>query len=254
MHKISFSTFLKKLFNQFVESYQQYFAKTFGYALLWTLLCFAIGQALAAYSNYDPALTINPLSILTYFELNLSLNATYSFVDGFKILFIFFVAVFSLKLLKKASFLTVFYLFSTLILCIALDYGFFLLGGLIKSGVSPIKYSYLYLWLFSILALCRLFVPFILFALAIQLSIGKLRFNFITLCYLFLSVWLFYEVSFEAMRFLRDNVFALILAAFKTKVYSYVMESLLGLPVVASFFVGYYCAMVKPFVILRGED
>lgn len=250
---MSLAKFLKSLFAQFVENYQQYFAKTFGYALLWTLLCFAIGQVLAAYSNYDPALTINPLSILTYFELNLSMNSTYSFVDGFKILFIFFVAVFSLNLLKKVSFLTVFYLFLTLFLCITLDYGFFLTGGLIKSGVSPIKFSYLYLWLFSILAVLRLFVPFILFALAIQLSTGKLRFNFISFCYLFLSIWLFYEVSFEAMRFLRDNIFALILAAFKTKVYSYVMESLLGLPVVASFFVGYYCAMTKPFGILRGE-
>jgi len=251
---MSLAKFLKNLFAQFVESYQQYFAKTFGYALLWTLLCFAIGQALAAYSNYDPALTINPLSILTYFELNLSMNSTYSFVDGFKILFVFFVVVFSLNLLKNASFLTIFYLFLTLILCMGLDYGFFLISGLIKAGISSIKYSYLYLWLFSILALFRLFVPFILFALTMQLSIGKLRFNFITLCYLFLSVWLFYEVSFEAMRFLRDNVFALILAAFKTKVYSYVMESLLGVPVVASFFVGYYCAMTKPFAILRGED
>lgn len=251
---MSLAKFLKTLFVQSVESYQQYFAKTFGYALLWTLLCFAIGQALAAYSNYDPALTINPLSILTYFELNLSMNSTYSFVDGFKILFIFFVSFFSLNLLKKASFLAVFYLFLTLILCIGLDYGFFLIGGLIKAGVSAVKFSYLYLWLFSILALFRLFVPFILFALAIQLSAGKFRFHFITLGYLFLSVWLFYEVSFEAMRFLRDNVFALILAAFKTKVYSYVMESLLGLPVVASFFVGYYCAMTKPFAVLRGED
>ncbi|MGN6178252.1 MAG: hypothetical protein ACTHNW_03670 [Mucilaginibacter sp.] len=251
---MSLAKFLKNLFAQFVESYQQYFSKTFGYALLWTLLCFAIGQVLAAYSNYDPGLTVNPLSVLTYFELNLSMNATYSFVDGFKILFIFFVAVFSLKLLKKVSFLTVFYLFLTLILCIGLDYVFFLLGGLIKAGVSPMRYSYFYLWLFSILALFRLFVPFILFALAIQLNIGKLRFNFITLCYLFLSVWLFYEVSFEAMRFLRDNVFALILSPFKTKVYSYVVESLLGLPIVASYFVGYYCAMVRPFAILRGED
>lgn len=251
---MSLAKFLKNLFTQFVESYQQYFAKTFGYALLWTLLCFGIGQTLAAYSNYDASLMVNPLSILTYFELNLSRNITYSFVDDFKIIFIFFLAVFSLNLLKKASFSSVSYLFLALAICIGLDYGFFLLGGVIRDGVSPIKYGYLYVWLFSVLALFRLFVPFILFALTIQFGAGKLRFNWITFCCLFLSVWLFYEVSFELMRFIRDNIFALILFPFKTKVYSYVMESLLALPVVASFFVGYYVALTKPFAILRGED
>jgi ABC-type spermidine/putrescine transport system permease subunit I len=83
MHSISFPAFLKKLFNQFVENYQQLFIKTFGYALLWTIFCFAIGQLLAAYSNYDPGTTTQPLSILSYFSLNFSLNTTYSFVDLF---------------------------------------------------------------------------------------------------------------------------------------------------------------------------
>src|SRR6202012_4767719 len=173
---MSLAKFLKSLLTQFVETYQQLFAKTFGYALLWTLLCFAIGQTLAAYSSYDPGLIFNPLGILSYFQLNLSQNSTYSFVDDFKIIFIFFVAIFSLKLLKKASFLAIFYLFLTLILCVLFDYGFSLLAVLIKAHVSPIKFAYLYMWLFSLLALFRLFVPFILFAVAIQLGIGKLKF------------------------------------------------------------------------------
>jgi hypothetical protein len=251
---MSLAKFLKSLFNQFVESYQQYFAKTFGYALLWTLLCFAIGQALAAYSSYDPGLMVNPLGIVTYFELNLSKNTTYSFVDDFKIIFVFFVSVYSLNLLKKASFSGIIYLLLTLILAVALDYCFFLLAGVIRDTVSPIKFGYLYVWLYSLLALFRLFVPFILFALAIQLGAGKLKFNFLTFCYLFLSVWLFYEVSFQLMRFLHDNVFALILAPFKTKIYSYVMESLLALPVMASFFIGYFVAMTKPFAILQEKN
>src|ERR1700744_5031784 len=129
--------FLKSLLTQFVETYQQLFAKTFGYALLWTMLCFAIGQALAAYSNYDPGLMINPVGINSYFNLNLSQNSVYSFVDDFKIIFIFFVSIFSLKLLKKASFLHVFYLFLTLIIAIALDYCFTLPVGAIRANISP---------------------------------------------------------------------------------------------------------------------
>ena len=99
MRKTSFPGFLKSLFAQFVESYQQYFAKTFGHAILWTILSIAIGQALAAYSNYDPHLTFQPISILSYFSFDVSLGNTYSFVDDFKLIFIFCIAVFSANLI-----------------------------------------------------------------------------------------------------------------------------------------------------------
>ena len=248
---MKFYIFLKKLLAQFVDDYQKYFAKTFGYAILWTILCFAIGQLLAAYSDYDPNTTIQPLSILSYFSLNFSLNTTYSFVDLFKVIFIFFVSIFSIKLLKKSSFKAILYLTATLIICALLDFSFFKIVGLIRPFI---RNNYLFVWSYSILALLRLYVPFILFALAIQLNIAKLQFSFKTLLFLFISIWLFYEVSYELLRFLRDNVFALILVPFKTKIYSYVMESLLGLPLVAAMFIGYYCAMTAPFNILRERN
>ncbi len=251
---MSLAKFLKSLFTQFVESYQQLFAKTFGYAILWTIICFAIGQALAAYSYYDPTLTFQPLSILSYFSFDVSLNNTYSFVDDFKIIFIFFVAVFSANLIKKITSGAIIILVLTLVVCIVMDYGIFYLSNIVHAAVLSTRNSYLYRWSLSIMVLIRLFVPYILFALAIQISSAKLRFSFQKLLYLFISIWLFYLVSHGVLQFLRDNVFALILVPFKTKIYSYVMESLLGLPVVASFFVGYFCAMTRPFAILQGED
>lgn len=250
---MSYPIFLKNLLNQFIESYQQYFAKTFGYALLWTLLCFAIGQALAAYSYYDPQLTFQPISILSYFSFDVSLNNTYSFVDDFKIIFIFFVAIFSANLQKKISFGTVMLLVITLAVCVLIDYGLFYLGNVVSTAIAATRNSYLYRWALSIMVLLRLFIPYILFALAIQISTSKLRFSFQTLLYLLISIWLFYTVSHGLLQLLRDNLFTLILIPFKTKIYSYVMESLLALPLVASFFVGYYCAMTKPFTILNAK-
>jgi hypothetical protein len=251
---MKFSIFLKKLLNQFVEDYQQAYAKTFGYAMLWTIVCFAIGQLLAAYSNYDPSTTIQPLSILSYFSLNFSMNTTYSFVDDFKILFVFFVALFSANLIKKISFSGVMYLVFTLIVCVLIDLGLFLLGAAIAPVLAGTKNSYLFHWVFSIMALLRLYTPYLLFALTIQLTSSRLRLGFAKFCYLFIAIWLFYEISYEATRFLRDNLFALVLVPFKTKIYSYVLESLLGLPLIASFFVGFYTAMTGPFSITEEKN
>jgi hypothetical protein len=250
---MSLAKFLKSLFNQFVESYQQYFAKTLGYALLWTLVCFAIGQALAAYSLYDPHLTFQPISILSYFSFNVSQGNTYSFVDDFKIIFIFFVAIFSANLIKKVSFGAVLFLLITLMICAVIDYGLFYLSNVAGAATASTGNSYLYRWVLSILVLLRIFVPYLLFAITIQITTAKLRLSFKKLFYLFLSIWLFYTVSHELLQLLRDALFALILVPFKTKIYSYVMESLLGLPVLAAFFVGYYVAMTKPFEILQKE-
>ncbi len=254
MSKISFPLFLKSLFNQFIESYQQCFAKTFGYALLWTLLCFAIGQALAAYSYYDPQLTFQPLSILSYFSYDVSLNNTYSFVDDFKIIFIFFVALFSANLIKKISPGPVIILVVTLLICLFLDYTLFYLGNVVSAATASTHNSYLFRWSLSIIVLLRLFIPYMLFSLAIRIGTAKLQLSFKILLYLFISIWLFYTVSHSLLQLIRDDLFALILVPFKTKIYSYVMESLLALPVVASFFVGYYVAMTKPFEILQAKD
>src|ERR1700744_2936815 len=181
---MSLAKFLKSLFNQFVESYEQYFAKTFGYALLWTVLCFAIGQALAAYSLYDAHLAFQPLSILSYFSFDVSLNNTYSFVDDFKILFIFLLAAFSANLIKKISFGTILLLVLTLAVCVVADYGLFYLGNLVSNLTASTGNSYLYRWALSVVTLLRLFVPYILFALAIQMGASKLRPRFKTLLYL----------------------------------------------------------------------
>lgn len=245
-----FTSFLKKLLIQFVEVYETAFSKTFIRAILWTVLCFAISQLLATYCTYDLSMQVQPVSVLSFFVLRFSYHDTYSYVDLTKTVFIFLVSIFSINLIRKITLKDILYLLTMLLVCALLDCALFRLRSQMDHAIDN---KHLLLWVDGMIFLFRIYFPLILFALCIQLCTSKINFTFKKIAYLFVALWLFNEISYEFIMLLRANVFDLILAAFQIPAYRYVGESILGIPLIASCFLGFYCGMTAPFKLLEKE-
>ena len=242
---MQFSLFLKKLLTEFVDVYKKYFTSTVRAALLWTILCFALVQVLATYCNYDPGIKAQPVSVLSFFILKFSINNTYSFVDLARTLFIFFVAIFSVNLNQKVTVKSILYLLGTLIVCALLDCALFRLNYQLQS-LFPTNIHAL-IWVNEVIVLLRNYLPLILFAVIIQLCLGKFTTKHIGL--LIISLWLFNELSYEFIMMVRPLIFSLIMITLKPATYRYVLESVLGIPLIGFLFLGYYCAMTAPFYL-----
>jgi len=242
---MQFSLFLKKLLNEFVEMYKKYFSSTVKAALLWTILCFAIVQVLATYCTYDPGIRAQPVSVLSFFILKFSINNTYSFVDLTRTLFIFFVAIFSVNLNQKVTIKSILYLLGTLIVCALLDCALFRLNYQLQTLFNTNPHALI--WINEVVLLLRNYLPLILFALIIQLCLGKFTTKHIG--FLLISLWLFNELAYEFIMLIRPVLFSLLMITLKPMTWRYVMESVLGIPLIAFLFLGYYCAMTAPFYL-----
>jgi hypothetical protein len=244
---MQFSLFLKSLLTEFVNVYKKHFTSTVRVALLWTILCFALIQVLATYCSYDPEIRATPVSILSFFILKFSINSTYSFVDLARTLFIFFVGIFSVNLNQKVTIKSIFYLLGTLAVCALLDCALFRLNyqlqGLFNTNLHAL------IWVNEVIVLLRNYLPLILFALVIQLSLGKFSVKHIG--FLLVSLWLFNELAYEFIMMVRPLVFNLIMITLKPLNFRYIVESVLGIPLIGFLFLGYYCAMTAPFYLIE---
>ncbi|WP_179415142.1 hypothetical protein HDF19_07910 [Mucilaginibacter sp. E4BP6] len=246
---MQFSLFLKKLLNEFVEMYKKYFSSTVKAALLWTILCFAIVQVLATYCTYDPGIRAQPVSVLSFFILKFSINNTYSFVDLTRTLFIFFVAIFSVNLNQKVTMKSILYLLGTLIVCALLDCALFRLNYQLQTLFNTNPHALI--WINEVVLLLRNYLPLILFALIIQLCLGEFTTKHIG--FLLISLWLFNELAYEFIMLIRPVLFSLLMITLKPMTWRYVIESVLGIPLIAFLFLGYYCAMTAPFYLPEEE-
>jgi hypothetical protein len=242
---MQFSLFLKKLLVEFVDVYKKYFSSTVKAALLWTILCFAITQVLATYCSYDPGIRAQPVSVLSFFILKFSINNTYSFVDLTRTIFIFFVAIFSINLNQKVSIKNVIYLVGALAVCALLDCALFRLNTQLQTLFNTNPHALI--WVNEVVLLLRNYLPLILFALIIQLCLGKFTAKHIG--FLLISLWLFNELTYEFIMLVRPVLFSLLMITLKPMTWRYVMESVLGIPLIAFLFLGYYCAMTAPFYL-----
>ena len=248
---MQFSLYLKNLLTEFVDVYKKYFTSTVRAALLWTILCFAIAQVLATYCEYDPGIKAQPVSILSFFILRFSINSTYSFVDLVKIIFIFFVAIFSINLNRKVKVKDVIYLLGILIVCALLDCALFRLNTQLQSTFQGNQHALL--WFNGIIFQLRIYLPMMLFAIIIQLCLDN---NLLTpqkIFFLFIALWLFNEFSYEFIMIIRPTLFSLIMITLKPLTYRYIVETVLGIPLIGFLFLGYYCAMTAPFYLPEGK-
>ena len=94
-----------------------------------------------------------------------------------------------------------------------------------------------------------------MFSLAIyRANIGHMpNLNFSRLFLLLIAFWSFNELSYEIFLFVRLHIFDLILIPFSDQ-NSYIVESLLGIFLMAIFFIGYFVAMTRPYSIFDEKD
>jgi hypothetical protein len=263
---MSFSDYLKAQLTDFVDCYKNYFWRTLGIVLTYTAICFVAMAFLLKFSNFDAAAR-RQWSLLSYFFSRYSSNDTYSLIDCAKSVFIFFVSLFSIGLLrltaneskerselsfgsfiKKLQGDSVISLLSILILCSALDYGMFRLDS-ISSTITNYE---LQKWIRSLLLQLRIYIPLILFSLTLYklTSVIPLKINLRKIVFLLVSLWLFNEFAYEISFFVRGHIFSLMLVPFDEG-NTFFYESFLGIALAAFYFVGYYSAMTTPFKLLE---
>ena len=95
---MTLSDFLKHLFNRFVETYRKYFLPTLNVILVLTVLCFVIGAFLFYTSTIFSPGSKKPLSLFSFFFTRYSTGGSYNAGDSIKLVFIFFVSIFSIGL------------------------------------------------------------------------------------------------------------------------------------------------------------
>jgi hypothetical protein len=259
---MTFTHYLKEQLTDFVESYRKYLLPTFGTTLKNTVLCFILSAILFHFSEFDKANTTKQISLLSYYFNRYSKAETYSIIDLTKSVFLFFVSVFSVGLIRleqpkknKISFkqntshvhfkdLT--YLFATLIAVSFLDYAFFSIDGISNARVQNLPLAkYFHDSLFHL----RIYIPLFFFSITIRslVSTDTARLTFKRVLLLYISLWLFNEIAYEMSLWVRTHLFALLLIPFSGSDKYYLYESILGIPLIAFYFPGYYSAMTYYF-------
>lgn len=256
---MNLTTFLKNQFINFVEVYRTNLLKTFSVAITYTIFCFVIMALLLRFTEFDLSLNMDQKSILSFFFARYSYGNCYSIIDLSKTVLLFFVAMFSLGLIrnnsnsideqefkntdffKVLSFNDILMLSSIFVICVIFDYGCYKLDTWVYNKIALDTQIY---YFNSLIFFFRIFLPLVVFSLVTyKLAYGrKIKINFRKIIFLFIAVWLFNEFAYEFTSFFRDYIFPLFLMPFKPQQIFFV-ESILGLPLIAFFFLGYHSAM-----------
>src|SRR5689334_12539101 len=99
---MTFSNYLKEQLSDIVDNYRRNFWLTIGTSLTYSVLCFVVTAVLLKFSVFDATGNrYRQISLLSYMFSRFSNNLTYSLVDLSKSVFLFFVSLFSLGLLRQ---------------------------------------------------------------------------------------------------------------------------------------------------------
>lgn len=107
------------------------------------------------------------------------------------------------------------------------------------------------LYLRSLCFHLRIYLPLIVFAIALWslTAVNKTRITFKRILFLYISLWLCNEVVFEFLGWVRVHLFGLILIPVTDDEHYYLFESILGVPLIACFFLAYYAAITMPLIL-----
>jgi len=267
---MTFTNYLKAQLTDFVDAYKKYYLKTNGTTVVFTLVTFVFIALLFHFSIFDKTSTKRNISLLSYFFVRYSFADTYSIVDLSKTVFIFFVSLFSISLIRQEKnkletsnynfsiFLKnikgndFLYLFVVLAISATADY---LLVKLDVLSLKNFRGSPADRWIHGILFLLRMYIPLILFSFVnYKILTGKKRnFNFQKFIWLFITLWLFNEFAYEVSLFIRGHIFELILLPFPLDS-QYFIESIIGVPLISFYFLGYHSAMTNSMLLLNDDD
>jgi len=267
---MTFTKYLKSQLTDFVDTYKKFYAKTLGATIIFTLITFIIIALLLYYSVFDKTSSKRHISLLSYFFVRYSFANTYSIVDLSKTVFIFFVSIFSIGLvrlqsekleketfnfsdfIKKLKAQDFGYLITALIISIITDY------FIVKLDDISAKYNGGLLsdkWIHGMLFIFRMYIPLILFSIANYkaLTSKKIILGLKNIFLLFIALWLFNEFAYEVSLFVRGHIFELILIPFPEDK-QYLIESILGLSLISFYFLGYYSAMINSMNLLDQDN
>jgi len=263
------NSFLKDQLNDFVDVYKKYLFKTSGLTVALSVIILITVAILLKYSDFDSSSTRKQISLLSYFFLKYSSKDTYSLVDLSKNVFIFFMSIFSIlmirfsktqkdsgdiklsNLMSNIDFMDFIYLLCVLIFCSIIDYFLFQLD---TFSVKNIVNQSLNTWTHNVdLYLLRVYIPLILFSIAIKKIVteNKRKITFINICQLCVSIWIINEFMYEFFSFIRLYLFGFILAPFEQD-NKFIYESVFGVILIAFSFLGYYSGMTKS--LLSSDD
>ncbi len=257
---MTLTNYLKGQLTDFVDSYKKYFKKTFGVAITFTLICFVIAALLFRFSEFDKSVTAKQISLLSYFFHRYSKGDTYSIIDLTKTVFIFFISLYSLGLLrlsnkdienKEPSFKHFFrsikskdvlLLITIFVVCTVIDFILFKIDSFSALN-TKIKNADIYIH--DTCFHLRIYLPLVFFALSLRAltTINKTKLTLKRILFLYISLWLYNEFANEISLWVRAHVFGLILMPFDNPETYYLIESVIGIPLIAFYFLGYFSAM-----------
>jgi hypothetical protein len=262
---MNFYLYLKKSLQDIIENYDKLLIRTFGITLLLTIFSFIIIALLLKYSSFVQS-SPKQISLLSYIFHRYSAGDVYSLVDLSKSVLLFFISIFSIGLyrlnidetdkkevdiitfLKSIKLEDLLILSLILFLCLILDFGLFYLDSfrakqMLNTDLTrPLNAS---------IYLLRIYLPIFLFSLsACKLLNNKtIKLNFKKILFVFISFWMFNELAYEFSVLIRSNVFDFIVGAFPFESQFFV-ESILGIPLIAFFFVGYHSVMTNSVILI----
>jgi hypothetical protein len=189
-------------------------------------------------------------------------------VDLTKSLFLFFVALFSLSLIrmemsedqkKEISFKAFMKeltakdfasLVGVLLLISLLDFILFKISGLFSLGDS---FNSLPRYFAGLLYELRVYIPLILFSITIYaLSLkARVKLSVKRMLMLFISLWIVNVLAYEFTVWVHAYIIGLILMPVADAERFYFWESILAIPLLFTYFLGYYSAMTN---VLKQED
>jgi hypothetical protein len=257
---IKLTDYLKEQLIDFVDVYKKYYLRTLGTTLAFSILCFVGAALLLKFGNLGTSSSTNQSSLVSYFYFKRSTPGSYAFVDLTKALFIFFIAMFSLgisklvqeklqdkefsfsELFKKIKLADIIILITVLGCCAILDYLLYNCDNYFTQGTPNISFT---TYVKNLISQLRIYTPLILFALTIHslTKEKKSKFTFKRILFLYISLWLFNEFSYEFLLWTRVHIWGLILPAIKSPERYYVFETILGIPLIAFYFLGFHSAM-----------
>jgi hypothetical protein len=261
---MKFTVFLKGQLFDFIDSYIQYGKKTFTTTLAFTVLCFLAITLLLYFNTAPPLNDLKQISLQDFFWTRFSTKEIYCIVDLSKIVFIFFVSLFSIGLTRltifpfeeptklsfsnfiiKLKLIDILLTFFVLILCCFIDFG---LSRLKYISLSNAIYPEFDKWYHSILFFLRIYIPMILFSITVFKLSSKnpLKLSIKKIVFLLISLWLFNEFAYEFNILIKHNVLGLILIPIDNNS-RFLYESLLEILLVAFYFVGFNSAMTSTF-------
>ena len=266
---MEFNLFLKNQFSAFVDTYKQNFKRTSGITFTFSVFCLVAIAVLLRFSTSETFISEKRTSLVSFlYSWNSSYNA-YNLIDISKLIFLFFVSVFSLSFLrfkansteenpyslkncfKNLQIQDFAYLIAILLACTLMDYLLYLLGTVIYSKETQVEILH---WLYWIVYLIKVYLPLVLFSVVIQKIVTeqKIIFNFRRIAYLLVILWLLNEFAYNLYDFVTHYIFWLIIIPFKN-INHFVLESFLASLLLMLYFLGYSAAMTSTLDIAEHE-